>query len=76
MSIDFNSGSSRDWVRGEHNIPLSYTIELRDHRDGNYGFVLPADQILPNCIEIFAGLQAMVNEMRNLGYLEPTTPTN
>lgn len=25
-----NSGSSRDWVRGVHNINISYTIEFRD----------------------------------------------
>lgn len=25
-----NSGSSRDWIKGIHNINISFTIELRD----------------------------------------------
>ena len=36
---------------------------------GNYGFVLPPNLIRPNAIEIVAGLKAMVNEAKRLGYL-------
>jgi len=63
----FNSGSSRDWLKGVHNINVSYTIELRD--TGNYGFVLPPDQILPTALELFDGIKAIVQECRSIGFL-------
>jgi murein tripeptide amidase MpaA len=42
------SGSSVDWVYGDQGI-WSMTLELRD--TGEYGFLLPADQIIPTCEE-------------------------
>lgn len=36
---------------------------------GNYGFVLPAEQIIPNGLEILDGLVAMVAESRLRGLL-------
>lgn len=36
---------------------------------GNYGFVLPADQIIPNCEETRDGLIALVAEARALNVL-------
>lgn len=36
---------------------------------GNYGFVLPAEQIIPNGLEILDGLIAMVAESRLRGLL-------
>ncbi|XP_037024577.1 zinc carboxypeptidase-like [Bradysia coprophila] len=62
-----NSGSSRDWIMGVNKINASFTIELRDQ--GNYGFILPPEQIIPNCLEIFDGLKAMIGECRTIGYL-------
>jgi len=62
-----NSGSSRDWIKGIHDIPISFTIELRDQ--GNYGFILPPEQIIPNCLEQFDGLKAIIRECRTIGYL-------
>ncbi|KAJ6649863.1 Zinc carboxypeptidase A 1 [Pseudolycoriella hygida] len=62
-----NSGSSRDWIKGIHNINISFTIELRDQ--GSYGFILPPEQIIPNCLEIFDGLKAIVSECKIIGYL-------
>lgn len=53
---DYSSGSSRDWAFGSLGVPYVYTIELRD--TGRYGFVLPADQIIPTGEETFAGLKA------------------
>ncbi|MDZ4752982.1 MAG: M14 family zinc carboxypeptidase [Phycisphaerae bacterium] len=44
------SGSSVDWAYGERGV-FSYTIELRD--TGTFGFVLPADQIIPTALENF-----------------------
>lgn len=42
------NGGSVDWVYGAAGI-VAYTIELRD--TGQFGFILPADQIIPNCEE-------------------------
>lgn len=36
---------------------------------GQYGYILPADQIIPNALEFFDGLKAMVNEAKALNYL-------
>lgn len=36
---------------------------------GNHGFVLPASLIIPNSLEVFDGVIAMVREARALGYL-------
>ena len=46
------SGNSVDWAYGAANIKYTYSIELRD--TGRYGFLLPADQIIPNGEEIWA----------------------
>lgn len=84
---DMNSGSSRDWLKGVHNLNISYTIEMRDTGKfknywsgiwtilkfrsllGSYGFVLPPEQILPNALEMFDGIKAIVDECRTLNYL-------
>ena len=42
------AGVASDWFYGQLDA-LSYTVELRD--TGNYGFELPASQILPTCQE-------------------------
>jgi hypothetical protein len=39
------AGNSLDWAYGVADIPYVYSFELRD--TGNYGFLLPADQIIP-----------------------------
>lgn len=62
-----NSGSSRDWLKGVHDINVTYTIEFRDK--GHYGFILPPDQILPNALEMWDGVRAIVKESRLIGYL-------
>jgi carboxypeptidase A4 len=36
-------------------------MELRD--TGEFGFVLPAEQIRPNCEEIWEGMQVMLEKM-------------
>ncbi|XP_077990877.1 carboxypeptidase B-like [Glandiceps talaboti] len=50
------SGGSIDWAYGEAGIVHSYTTELRD--DGEYGFLLPEDQIEATAIETFEALKA------------------
>jgi len=48
------SGSSADWGYDAPGVKYSYGIELRD--TGEYGFLLPADQIVPQGEEIWASL--------------------
>jgi murein tripeptide amidase MpaA len=48
------SGSSADWGYDVAGVKYSYGIELRD--TGEYGFLLPADQIVPQGEEIWASL--------------------
>ncbi|KAI5642821.1 zinc carboxypeptidase domain-containing protein [Phthorimaea operculella] len=60
------SGSSFDWVKGVAEVPIVYLIELRD--TGTFGFMLPTDQIIPNCEEVMAFLVEMDKTTRILGY--------
>ena len=41
-----------DWTLGELGIPYSYAMELRD--TGEFGFLLPEDQIIPTGEEVWA----------------------
>nr|XP_006812374.1 PREDICTED: carboxypeptidase A4-like [Saccoglossus kowalevskii] len=50
------SGTTVDWAYGDRGIIYAYTIELRD--TGEYGFLLPEDQIQPTAEENYAGLIA------------------
>jgi len=53
------SGSAQDWYYGQAAVPLSFTIELRD--TGQYGFQLPANQILPTAQENWAAVKYFAN---------------
>eukprot|EP00058_Branchiostoma_floridae_P011798 XP_002597286.1 hypothetical protein BRAFLDRAFT_118166 [Branchiostoma floridae] len=55
------SGSSCDWAYTVAGIKYSYAIELRD--EGQYGFVLPANQIRPSADEFFAGLLVLAEQV-------------
>ena len=61
FSEDPASGGSEDWTYGELGVKYSFSVELRD--EGQYGFLLPADQIIPTGEETFEGLKALVREM-------------
>lgn len=63
--LDVASGSSADWVHAELNPGFAFAYEFRD--TGRFGFSLPADQIIPNSIEIFASVVAMLKEAKNRG---------
>lgn len=65
----YASGGSVDWAYGVQDIQLGYTFEFRDRRGGSYGFVLPANQIIPNALETADAIVAMVAEVRNLNLL-------
>lgn len=55
------SGSSADYTYGVCNVVYSYGVELRD--TGEYGFLLPADQIVPTGEETLAGVLAGMQYM-------------
>lgn len=56
------SGGSVDYVTDVSKAQYTFTSELRD--TGNYGFVLPANQILPSAIEAFAGLKYLLLNLK------------
>lgn len=58
-TIYVTSGTTQDWAYDKAGVTLSYTFELRDN--GQYGFLLPADQIIPQGEEFLAGLAALKN---------------
>jgi murein tripeptide amidase MpaA len=53
------SGSSVDFAYGDQGV-FSWTTELRD--TGEFGFILPADQIIPTGEENFAGIMVLAAE--------------
>ncbi|XP_045101033.1 zinc carboxypeptidase-like isoform X2 [Portunus trituberculatus] len=55
----YASGTTDDWAKAALEVPLSYTLELRD-RGGN-GFTLPANQILPTSTEVWNGIKKMLS---------------
>ncbi|OSS49479.1 hypothetical protein B5807_05619 [Epicoccum nigrum] len=55
------SGDSVDYALENAGAKYSMTVELRD--TGNYGFVLPANQILPSSEEMWAGLAYLLKNM-------------
>lgn len=57
------SGGTLDWALGEAGIPYSYGMELRD--TGNYGFILPADQIVPTGEEVWAFHMTVARQIIN-----------
>jgi len=57
------SGASDDWAKAIPEIKWTYTIELRPDQFGQYGFQLPADQIVPTGEETWAGLQVLANKL-------------
>lgn len=68
MISDQASGSTTDWVYSKKNVSLSYTFELRPSADNGDGFIVSADQIIPNSKEVIDGIVAMVAEARALKY--------
>merc|ERR1712025_668005 len=55
------SGGTLDWTLGEAGIPYSYGMELRD--TGNYGFILPPEQIIPTGEEVWAFHMTVAREI-------------
>lgn len=57
-----------DWVKMNYKTPIAFTYELRDR--GRSGFLLPANQIAPNCLEVMDSIIAMFEEGEKLGYFK------
>ena len=55
------SGGSLDYVLGMFGIPYSYAMELRD--TGEYGFLLPPDQIIDSGKEFWAFHLAVARQL-------------
>jgi len=55
------SGSSTDWAHGEAGIGFTTSMELRD--TGLYGFLLPANQIIPTAEETWAFHITVIREL-------------
>ncbi|KAG5315264.1 CBPA1 carboxypeptidase, partial [Pseudoatta argentina] len=58
------SGNSADWIKGTYNKSIVYTYELRD--GGQYGFLLPPEQIIPTGEETLDSIIAMLREAKTL----------
>ncbi|XP_026878061.2 carboxypeptidase A1-like [Electrophorus electricus] len=59
------SGGTIDWTYNQ-GIKYSYTFELRD--TGRYGFMLPANQIIPTAEETWLALMAIMEHTKNNPY--------
>ncbi len=51
------SGCSQDWAYGVLGVKYAFIMELRDL--GDFGFLLPDDQIIPTGQETFAAIRAL-----------------
>ncbi|KAF4094253.1 hypothetical protein AMELA_G00011190 [Ameiurus melas] len=59
------SGGTIDWTYNQ-GIKYSYTFELRD--TGRYGFILPANQIIPTAQETWLALMAIMKHTKDNPY--------
>lgn len=51
-------GTSVDWAYEVAKIKYTYQFQLRDR--GNWGFLLPRNQIIPTSAELYAGVTELV----------------
>lgn len=59
QTIYATNGGSSDYVYDISGSEWSLAFELRD--TGDYGFILPPEQIVPNCEEVWTGMQVMLS---------------
>lgn len=67
---ELQSGSSVDWVKATFGTRITYTYMFRD--TGLHGLLLPADQIIPNSIEVIDSLITILKESLKLENLYST----
>lgn len=58
QTIYATNGGSLDYAYDVAGAKWSLSFELRD--TGDYGFILPPEQIVPNCEEIWVGMKVML----------------
>ncbi|CAG2170873.1 unnamed protein product [Oppiella nova] len=61
QSLYVGSGFMMDWIYTKLGVTNSYLCELRDK--GVYGFLLPADQIMPTALETWNGISAAIRKL-------------
>ncbi|CAK1550141.1 unnamed protein product [Leptosia nina] len=66
-AIYLATGGSIDWVKSALNIPLVYCYEFRDR--GQYGFLLPGNQIIPNSEEVLDSIVDLIFQAKRFQYL-------
>lgn len=64
------SGSSRDHFYGHFHTPLVFTYEMRQGIGTPSRFILPADEIHPNSVEVFTSLITLIEKAKELGYFK------
>jgi len=62
------SGGSIDWIKGVQDTPFVFVYEMRD--TGRYGFILPANQIIPNAQETLDSIVEMIKQGKAKGYFK------
>lgn len=62
--LDVATGSSLDWMKGVYGTRIAYVYELRDL--GRFGFLLPAEQIIPTSEETVDSLVTILEEFNRL----------
>jgi hypothetical protein len=58
---DEATGGSMDWAKSKLDVPYTFEWELRDK--GNYGFLLPADQIVPTSQETLDSIITILRDV-------------
>ncbi|KAL4702752.1 hypothetical protein ACJJTC_002292 [Scirpophaga incertulas] len=66
------SGTSVDWVKDVIEVPLVYCYMLRDR--GTFGYLLPADQILPSGQETMDSVLELIHQAKRMGYMGGASP--
>ncbi|CAG9805948.1 unnamed protein product [Chironomus riparius] len=61
----YATGNSLDWLKYNYQTNVTYVYELRDR--GLNRFILPASQIIPNCLEVFDSLFVILTEAQKKG---------
>lgn len=58
-----------DWAKHSLKPTLAFTYELRDK--GQYGHLLPPDQIYPSALEFMDGLKVIMRELKGIPETDP-----
>lgn len=59
--LDEATGGSMDWAKSKLGVPYTFEWELRD--TGRYGFLLPAEQIVPTALETLDSIISILQDV-------------